>query len=178
MNTKGRLISGKNRFTDKRSKLNDEAIELALSLRYPLIGKSASWKLITEEIEKNFGTVISEQGVSQIFNRYQDIFIITKLSEDLLAKRQSKIKDIYINIDGMPDFKFEGCLIAKIKDGDSNLKVYCTNSANMVLVKDTPNTTSAIHALLVSDITNFFGWSSAAKNIYASIGIDRYIYIN
>lgn len=172
---KTRVPNADNRFIDKRSKLTDSSFELALNMRYPIEGKIASWNTISQRIGEEYGISVSEQAVSQLLKRYQDIFIINKLSDKLLQKRKSKIQNYYMKSLNKPDIKFRGALILEKSAGDTTLKIYSTENCNMVLSKTVNGQTDAINALLVEDLTDFFGWSDLAKDIYDSIGVQRYI---
>lgn len=164
-----------NHFIDKRSKLTDSAFEFALNMRYPVEGKAASWNVISQCIGEEYGISISEQAVSQLLKRYKDMFIINKLSDKLLQKRKAKTQEYYLKLHNKPDIKFKGALILTKSFKNVTFEIYSTEKSNMILSKTIDNHLDAVSALLVEDVTKFFGWSDLAKEVYDNIGLQRYI---
>ena len=75
-----------------------------------------------------------------------------------------------------PDIKFRGALILEKSAGDTRHSKYTLQKTVVWFCPKTVNgQTDAINVLLVEDLTDFFGWSDLAKDIYDSIGVQRYI---
>lgn len=173
--TKYRVPTSGNRFLDKRSKLTDSSFEFAINLRHPVEGEPLFWGTIADMIFDEYGISITEQAVLQLYNRYKNDVIITKLSEHMLEKRKEDIQDYYIKLSDKPDLKFKGVLILDQSDKHQRIKIYSTEGANLIASKTVKGVTDAIHVLLVADITDFLGWSDLAKDVYSELGVERYI---
>ena len=75
-------------------------------------------------------------------------------------------KTYYFELEGAPDIKFTGIQLLEMQNKNELLRVYATTNANMVLYKKAGDVVQSKQALLLSEVTDFFGWSSLAKELY------------
>lgn len=157
-----------------KNKLNEEMIEFILQKR--LTSKNTpSYKQLSEDLFKEYGVKITPQGLAKMFNKVKDDYIISKIKKHLKTKPYNQI---YLTLTNQPDFQFEGYLAKTKKTDNITLNIYFTKGLNLVLQKKDGNQSKAIHALLIQDMLDFFGWSETAKSLYEDIGLKRYIEID